>query len=174
LTELVDSINKAFLENWNTVITVNFTGTMLCSREVLKSMIPRKSGTIINISSVAGISGVPGRGAYSSSKWGIIGSTASLSTEVGEYNIRVNSISPAATNSQRFMNIVQGRAEERGITKEEMLDKVLAQYSMNRLVDSFEVARVALCLALDDFSAVTGQNIVVDCGFHMLHPSEIL
>jgi NAD(P)-dependent dehydrogenase (short-subunit alcohol dehydrogenase family) len=169
-----DLVVDTVLDNWNTVITVNLTGTMLCSREVLKSMIPRKSGTIINISSVAGISGVPRRGAYSSSKWGIIGFTKSLSTEVGEYNIRVNSISPAATNSQRFENIMRRKADELGITYEEVLNKILAHYSMKRIIDRYEIARVALCLASDDFSAVTGQNIVVDCGFRMLHPGEII
>ena len=88
------------LDNWNNSVKVNLTGTMLCCREVLKTMIPRRSGNIVNISSVAGITGHPTLSDYSATKWAIIGFTETLAIEVGEHNIRVNCISPAATNSR--------------------------------------------------------------------------
>jgi NAD(P)-dependent dehydrogenase (short-subunit alcohol dehydrogenase family) len=161
------------LKEWNRILSVNLTGTMLCSKEVLKDMIPRKSGNIINISSFAGVSGSPQRSSYCASKWGVIGLTETLAIEVGEYNIRVNSICPAATDSERFQNAVKLRAASLGMTYEEMMGKMLAQYSLKRIANALEIATVAVCLASDDFSAVTGQNIIVSCGFHILNSSEI-
>jgi len=154
-------------------VDVNLTGTMLCCREVLKSMIPRKGGNIVNISSVAGITGHPALSDYSATKWGIIGLTQTLAIEVGEYNIRVNSISPAATNSERFVGSVRRMARDLGITYEEMMGKILQSYSLKRIAGASEIATAAVFLASDDSSAITGQNLVVSCGFHMLQPNEI-
>ncbi len=77
------------LDVWNEVLTINLTGAMLCAREVLRNMLPHRSGNIINISSAAGTRGLPMRSPYCVSKWGIIGLTQTLAIEVGEYNIRV-------------------------------------------------------------------------------------
>lgn len=158
------------LDDWNEVLTVNLTGTMLCSREALKTMIPRKSGSIVNISSVAGMYGVPGLGAYSASKWGVIGFTQTLAIEVGEYNIRVNSISPAATRTDRFVGPQKARADAMGIPFEEVMSEILPRYSLKRIADPSEIAAAALFLASDDASAITGHNLVVSCGFHAIHP----
>ncbi|OGN95719.1 MAG: hypothetical protein A2Y89_04085, partial [Chloroflexi bacterium RBG_13_51_18] len=85
------------LKGWNDLLSVNLTGAMLCSRYVLeKSMVPRQSGVIINISSAAGRRGLATRSAYSSSKFAIIALTQSLASEVGRYGIRVNAIAPGA------------------------------------------------------------------------------
>ena len=158
------------LDDWNEVLAVNLTGTMLCSREVLKSMIPCKSGSIVNISSVAGVYGVPGLGAYSASKWGVIGFTQTLAIEVGEYNIRVNSISPAATRTDRFVAPQKERADALGITFDEVMSEILPRYSLQRIADPSEIAAAALFLASDDASAITGHNLVASCGFHAIHP----
>jgi NAD(P)-dependent dehydrogenase (short-subunit alcohol dehydrogenase family) len=161
------------LEDWNMVLTVNLTGTMLCTREVLKDMIARKSGSIVNVSSAAGMSGSPMRSAYCVSKWGIIGLTETLAIEVGEHNIRVNCISPAATNSERFRNAIRARAQTIGLSYEELMRRILSAYSLNRLIEPSEVAAAALFLASDDSSAITGHNLVVNCGFHIMHTQEI-
>jgi NAD(P)-dependent dehydrogenase (short-subunit alcohol dehydrogenase family) len=161
------------LDNWNDTLKVNLTGTMLCTRAVLQSMIARKSGVIINISSIAGITGHPGLSAYSTSKWGIIGFTETLAIEVGQYNIRVNALSPAATSNERFENHVRMMARDRGITFTEMMGKILTHYSLRRIAKPAEVASSALFLASDDSSAITGHNLIVSCGFHMLQPNEI-
>ena len=161
------------LDEWNEVLAVGLTGTMLCAREVLKTMIPRRSGNIVNISSVSGISGTPGDSPYSVSKWGIIGLTETLAIEVGEYNIRVNCISPAATRTEGFENDMRGIAAGLGISYEEMRDKITYNYSLKRFIEPSEVATAALFLASDDSSAITGHNLVVSCGFHLIHPNMI-
>jgi len=97
---------------------IDLTGSMLCSREVLKHMIPRRSGVIISIASEGGRggdgrAGYPMRSPYCCAKMGIIGLTETLAVEVGEYNIRANCISPAAVKGERLINVVKGRAELR-------------------------------------------------------------
>jgi NAD(P)-dependent dehydrogenase (short-subunit alcohol dehydrogenase family) len=158
------------LDNWNRTLAINLTGSLLCAREVLKTMIPRKSGNIINVSSLAGLYGVPGLGAYCVTKWGIIGFTQALAVEVGEYNIRVNCISPGATRTDRFENPVKSRAEASGSNYEDVLSQILPRYSLNRIADPSEIATSALFLASDDSSAITGHNLVVSCGFHPMFP----
>jgi NAD(P)-dependent dehydrogenase (short-subunit alcohol dehydrogenase family) len=161
------------LDKWNKTLAVTLTGTMLCSREVIKTMIPRRAGNIINIGSLAGISGAAKRSDYGVSKWGVVGLTETLAIEVGEYNIRVNCLSPAATNSQTFEDSLRTLAEQIGNTYEEFFEKVISAYSLRRIADKQEVANTALFLASDDSSAITGQNLVVSCGFHLIHPRDI-
>ncbi len=168
-------VSETDLKDWNDTLAVNLTGAMLCSREALQQqMIPRRSGSIVNISSVAGISAQPMLAAYSASKWGLIGLTETTSAEVGQYGIRVNAISPAATRTDRFMGGVSHWASELGITPEQMMEKITIAYSLRRIAEPSEIASVAAFLASDEASAVTGQNLVVSCGFHLLQPNEIV
>jgi NAD(P)-dependent dehydrogenase (short-subunit alcohol dehydrogenase family) len=88
------SVADMDLEAWKQTLAINLTGAMLCTKYILKDdMIPRRSGNIINISSVSGRRGHANRSPYSVSKWGLIGLTQSLALEVGKYGIRVNCIS---------------------------------------------------------------------------------
>ena len=157
-------------DNWNRTLSINLTGSLLCVREVLKTMIPRKSGSIINISSLAGLYGAPDRGAYCVTKWGIIGFTEALAIEVGEHNIRVNCISPGATKTDRFENSLKYKAKAADTTYEEITQEFLPHYSLNRVADPTEIATGALFLASDDSSAITGHNLVITCGFHPMFP----
>ena len=161
------------LDNWHEALKVNLTGTMLCSREVLKYMIPRRSGSIVNVSSIAGISGHPAESPYCVSKWGIVGFTEVLAIEAGKHNIRVNCISPGATRSEGFDGAVRGMAKERGISYEEMMAKIADKNSLKRIAEPFEIAACVVFLASDDSSAITGHNLIATCGFHLTHPEEI-
>lgn len=156
------------LDDWNAVLAINLTGGMLCAREVLRGMIPRRSGNIINISGSAGTSGYPMRSSYCATKWGVIGLTKTLAIEVGEYNIRVNSISPAAIKGERLVNVVTGKARATGVSFEELMSKITANYSLKRPVEESEVSAAAVFLASDESSAITDQNLVVNCGQHMI------
>ena len=161
------------LDNWHNTLKVNLTGTMLCSREVLKYMIPRRSGNIINISSVAGMSGVPKESPYAASKWGVIGLTETLAIEAGKHNIRVNCISPGATRTQEFEDWVKGSAKSMGISYEKVMSKLTDNNSLKRIAEPSEIAACVVFLASDDASAVAGHNLVVSCGFHITHPNMI-
>ena len=161
------------LDEWRDSLAINLTGAMLCSREVLKYMIPRRSGNIVNVSSVAGISGVPKESPYSASKWGLIGFTETLAIEVGKYNIRVNCISPGATRTQEFEDWVKTAAKDAGISYEEVMSKLTDNNALRRIAETEEIAACIVFLASDDSSAMTGHNLVASCGFHITHPNMI-
>jgi len=110
----VRDVAEVDLKDWERVMAVNLTGAMLCSREVLKHMIPRREGNIINISSMAGRRGVPQRSPYVVSKWGMHGLTHTLAIEVGPHNIRVNCICPGATEGERIERVMQRVSESTG------------------------------------------------------------
>jgi NAD(P)-dependent dehydrogenase (short-subunit alcohol dehydrogenase family) len=157
------------LDRWNEVVSINLTGAMLCSREVLANMIVRKSGCIINISSVGGMSGFPMRSPYCVSKMGIIGLTETMAIEVGDYNIRVNCISPAAVRGDRVLAAAKAKGKALEIDYERVLERLTKDYSLKRLIEPSEVATAAVFLASDDASAITGHTLVVSCGLHISH-----
>jgi NAD(P)-dependent dehydrogenase (short-subunit alcohol dehydrogenase family) len=160
------------LEEWNEILMVDLTGSMLCAREVLKQMIPRKSGIIINLGAEGGRSGdgrsgYPMRAGYCCAKMGVIGLTETLAVEVGEYNIRVNCISAAAVKGDRFVRVITGRANAMGIPFEDALKREMVNYSLLRPAEEYELANCAVFLASDESSAITGQTIVNHCGQHI-------
>ncbi|MEJ2067014.1 MAG: SDR family NAD(P)-dependent oxidoreductase [Deltaproteobacteria bacterium] len=161
------------LAAWNEVFAVDVTGAMLCAKHVLKHMIPQKSGVIINIVSEGGRSGdgrsgYPMRSPYCCSKAGLIALTETLSIEVGEYNIRVNAISPAAVRGERIINVVKGRSEATGLPFEEVMSTLVENYSLKRPAEESEIATAAVFLASDESSAITGQTLVTNCGQHII------
>jgi NAD(P)-dependent dehydrogenase (short-subunit alcohol dehydrogenase family) len=107
------------------------------------------------------------RSAYCCSKMGQIGLTETLATEVGEYNIRVNAVSPGPIQGERILNVVRQRVETTKMSVDEMLRELASNCSLQRLATEEEVAAVALFLASDEASGVTGQTIPVSCGQHM-------
>jgi NAD(P)-dependent dehydrogenase (short-subunit alcohol dehydrogenase family) len=160
-------------DTWDKTIAINLTGTMLCCREVLKYMIPRRSGNIINVSSVAALSGVPKESPYSVSKWGMRGLTETLAIEAGKHNIRVNCISPGATRTQEFENWVRSSAKNVGIPYDKAMSKVTDNNALKRIAEPSEIAACIVFLASDDSSAITGHNLIANCGFHIIHPNMI-
>jgi len=161
------------LDVWYNTMEVNVSGTMLCAREAMKVMIPRQSGVIVNVSSVAGISGHPTESPYCVSKWAIIGFTEVLAIEAGKHNIRVNTISPGATRTKEFEEMIAALARRRGMSEEDMWRKLNVSNSLNRIAEPDEIARAVVFMASDDSSAMTGHNMIVSCGFHLIHPQEL-
>jgi NAD(P)-dependent dehydrogenase (short-subunit alcohol dehydrogenase family) len=161
------------LDEWHESLAINLTGMMLCCKEVLKVMIPRRSGSIINVSSVAGLSGVPRESPYVASKWGVIGLTETLAIEAGKFGIRVNCISPGATRTSEFDDWVNVSAREAGVTYEAVMTKLADNNALKRIAEPSEIAACIVFLASDDASAIAGHNLVASCGFHITHPNMI-
>ena len=166
------SVADLDLNDWNRVIAIDLTGSMLCAKHVLKHMIPRKSGVIINIAAEAGRagdgrSGYPMRSPYCCAKMGIIGLTETLAREVGPYNIRVNAISPAAVKGERLISVFKGRAEASGVPFDQLWSKLTENSSLGRVTEEEDVAAAALFLASDESRAITGQTLVANCGLHV-------
>ena len=159
------------LADWERVLGVNLTGAFLCSREVLKGMMPRArsatspaaAGCIINIGSMAGKISYPHRTPYASSKWGLIGLTRSLAEEVGRLGIRVNCICPGPIQTDLLENVFRARAESTGTTVEKIRETYVSVTMLKRILAPDEVAAMTLFLASDAAYGVTGQAIDV-CG----------
>ena len=161
------------LEDWNKVLAIDLTGYILCAREVLKqNMLARKSGIIINIGAEGGRtgdgrSGQPMRMPYCCAKMGVIGMTETLAQEVGRDHIRVNAISAAAVRGDRWMRVVTAKCEALGMSVDDYITKSMTNYSLGRPVEEYELGNVAVFLASDESSAITGQTIVSHCGQHI-------
>ena len=130
-------------------------------------MIPRKSGSIINISSISGRMGHPNRSPYSASKWGLIGLTQTLALEVGQYGIRVNCITPGPVEGERIEWAMRQVSKKQGISYEQAVANEVARTALGRMVKPEEVAALAVFLASDKSAGMTGQTINCSAGLRM-------
>lgn len=144
---------------WRRCMEVNVTGTYLCSKYVLPYMIKQRSGSIINVSSVAGINGIPNMAAYCAAKGAVENLTKNMAVDFAQFGIRVNCLSPGTTLTEGMGLRLVGSD-----TDPEKQKARLAKYPMGRFGQPAEIARAALFLASDDSSFVTGANLVVDGG----------
>ena len=135
------------------VFEVNFFGTVYFMQLVLKLMLRKKKGSIVNIASIAGIDANPTNSAYGSSKAALISLSRILASEVGEQGIRVNVIAPGPTETDMVKKV-----------KEVVGDNILNNCAMNRIAQPEEIVNVAVFLASEKASFVNGQVIRVDGG----------
>ncbi|CAG8979894.1 hypothetical protein HYALB_00013078 [Hymenoscyphus albidus] len=142
--------------DWDATIAVNLTGTMNCMRAQLQH-ITKPGGSIVNISSGAGMKGVAGMPSYSSTKWGMRGLTKCAAAEFGEAGVRVNTLMPGPIHTGENFE----RAAAAGL-----VDKVkfASGTALKRLGTAAEVANVIVFLLSDDASYITGADIAVDGG----------
>jgi NAD(P)-dependent dehydrogenase (short-subunit alcohol dehydrogenase family) len=98
----------------------------------------------------------------------LIGLTETMAVEVGEYGIRVNTISPGAVSGERVNIHLNRSAQAIGISLDELKAKMVTNYSLGRITEESEVASVAVFLASNEASAITGQVIAVNCGHHII------
>jgi len=156
------------LENWNATIAVDVTAAMLCTREVLtQSMLAQGSGSIVNFSSTAGLEGMERKSHYGVAKAGLRTLTKVMAKEVGPHGIRVNCLVPGGIQTDLLRNYWKRLADEQGVTWEEIRDQGARSTALRRIATPDEIAQVALFLASDESSAITGQSIVADCGVRM-------
>jgi NAD(P)-dependent dehydrogenase (short-subunit alcohol dehydrogenase family) len=123
----------------------------------------RDGGSIIALSSVAGRLGYAYRTPYSATKWAVVGLTKSLAIELGPDNIRVNAIQPGIVKGPRIERVISARAEQLGLSYEQMEKEYLAKISLRRMTTPEEVAATALFLCSPGGSGISGQAISV-CG----------
>ena len=134
--------------DWNRMVSVNLTGTFNCCRAVVPDMVRRKSGCIINTSSIWGMTGASCEVHYSAVKAGIIGLTKALAKELGPSGIRVNCVSPGVISTRMNSNL-----------SVETLDSLADETPLCRLGSTNEVASVSLFLASNAAEFITGQVI---------------
>jgi NAD(P)-dependent dehydrogenase (short-subunit alcohol dehydrogenase family) len=155
----VDEIAPA---DWRRCIDISLTGQFLCARRAVPMLREAGGGSIVGISSVAGKYGYAFRTPYSAAKFGIIGLTQSLAKELGPDNIRVNAILPGIVEGARMDGVIAARAEQVGVSFEEMKARYLEHVSMRRMVTAGDVAEMVAFLVSPAGRHVSGQSIAVD------------
>lgn len=157
------------LENWNATIAVDVTAAMLCSREVLnRSMLERKTGSIVNFSSTAGWAGIPRKTHYVTAKAALRALTKNIALEVGPHGIRCNCLVPGGIDTALWQNYGKRMAGEQGISFEEWREKRLEDVPLRTISTPDDIANLALFLSSDESRTITGQSINCDAGAYMV------
>ena len=143
-------------ENWELVLKTNLSSVYHCSKAVVRPMLKKRSGRIVNIASVVGLTGQAGQTNYAASKAGIIGFTKSLAREVGSRNITVNAVAPGF--------IVTALTD---VLPKEMVEDTIKNTALGRLGNVEDIANAVLFLASDEAAFITGQVLTVDGGLVM-------
>lgn len=143
-------------DDFDSVINTNLRSAWLCSKSASRAMMRKRTGRIINITSVVGIAGNGGQTNYSASKAGMIGLTKSLAKEVASRGITVNAVAPGFIETDMTSEL-----------SEEVKATALSHIPLGRMGTAEEVAKAVLFLASDDATYITGQVIVVDGGMVM-------
>jgi len=151
----VDSFCETSDESWEEILTVNLTGAYKVTKAVLKGMINRGSGKIINVASIWSHKSREGRASYSASKFGLRGLTQAVAAEAARFGVLVNSVSPGFTITQLTESILG----------KEGIKEVEKSIPLGRLATTKEISNVIMFLASDLNTYISGQDIIVDGGF---------
>jgi 3-oxoacyl-[acyl-carrier protein] reductase len=143
-------------EDWRAVLDTNLGGTFNTCRAASRGMMKRRSGAIVNVSSISGVRGNPGQTNYSAAKAGIIGFTKALARELGSRGVRANVVAPGYI-STRLTNELP----------DELKESMLAATPLGRFGDPEDVAGVVRFLCSDEASFITGEVLLIDGGLGM-------
>ena len=156
------SVEQFDPDAWDAVLRVNLTGTFNVTRACIPHLKQAADGSILVMSSLAGRFGYPHRSAYSTTKWGLVGFTKTLSRELGDFGIRVNAILPGAVEGPRIEQVLAGRAQASGRSVEQERAAALGNQSIKRFVPPQEIAALALFLASSAGRSISGQILPID------------
>ena len=143
-------------EDWQVVLDTNLNGVFHTCRAAARGMMKRRSGSVVNISSVVGLHGNPGQTNYSASKAGIIGFTKALARELGNRGVRANVVAPGYVDT-RLTDVIA----------EEMKELMLANTPLGRFGQPEDIAGAVRFLCSDEASFITGEVLLVDGGLGM-------
>lgn len=142
--------------DWQAVLDTNLTGTFFCTKAVTKIMMKQRSGAIVNLTSVVGLTGNAGQANYAAAKSGIIGFTKSVAKELASRGIRVNAVAPGCIDTDMT-----------AVLSDAVKDEMLKAIPLGRVAQPEEVAKAVLFLVSDCASYITGQVLNVDGGMVM-------
>lgn len=161
--DLLADIEAMTLADWQRVIAVNLTGPVLVMQAAYPYLKAAGGGTIVNVSSAAGLSPLARRTAYCASKAGLQMASKALAIEAAAFGIRVNAVCPGAVETDLFRSSIDAAADPQAA-----YEAVRARYALRRVAEPAEIAAAILWLTGNDSSYVTGTSIAVDGGrtFH--------
>ena len=155
-------IEKLNSSEWENTLHVNVNSHFYFTKQAIPLLKKSKNGSIINISSVAGIMGYPLRSPYAASKWAIVGVTKTLAMELGKYKIRVNAICPGTINGDRMKRVIRDKAKFEKVSAKTIENDFISMASMKSWVNPEDIGNMCAHLISNEANKVSGQVIAVD------------
>jgi 3-hydroxybutyrate dehydrogenase len=161
---LAAAVHKTSLDDWNRLFTVNATGAFLCLKAFLPGMLERRWGRVVNVASIAGLTGDRYISAYAASKHALIGLTRAAAAEAASHGVTVNAVCPGYLATEMTDQSIERIMKATGRTREKALDAILQTTPQKRLIDADEVAEAVAYLCGDGARSVNGAALVIDGG----------
>lgn len=155
------------LDEWERLLRVNATGSFLCMQAFLPGMVERGWGRVVNVASVAGLTGAPYISAYAASKHAQVGLTRAAAAEVAAAGVTVNAVCPGYVDTPMTRASVDRIQERTGRSAEEAWAALTSQNPQGRLIRPGEVAHAVVSLCVPDAEGINGQALVLDGGHHL-------
>jgi len=156
------NLEKLDSKEWERTLQVNVVSHFYFTKQAIPIIKKNKKGSIINLSSGAGIMGFPLRSPYAASKWAIIGLTKTLAMELGKFNIRVNAICPGTIKGDRMKRVVRDKAKFLKVSQNVIEKEFISMASMNSWIYEEDIGKMCAFLISSDSERVSGQIIGVD------------
>ena len=156
------SLEKLKSKDWENTLHIDVNSHFYFTKKAIPLIKKTKNGSIINISSTAGILGFPLRSPYAASKWAIIGVTKTLAMELGKFNIRVNAVCPGTIKGDRMKRVIRDKAKFTKVPSKSIEKDFISMSSMKQWILEEDIGKMCSFLISDDSSKVSGQVISVD------------
>jgi NAD(P)-dependent dehydrogenase (short-subunit alcohol dehydrogenase family) len=158
-TGFVEDVDPA---DWAQTIAVCLDSHYRCVRRVAPVLKAQRRGTVINMSSMAGMVGYGMRTPYAAAKWAVVGLTKSLAIELGPHEVTCNCICPGSVAGERIERVIAAEADQRGVSADDVRAEYLSGQSVSRFVEPTEIAQLCVYLASPAARMVSGQAIAID------------
>jgi len=156
------TIEKLNSEDWERTLKVNVISHFYFTKLAIPMLKKNKGGSIVNLSSGAGIMGFPLRSPYAASKWAVIGVTKTLAMELGKFKIRVNAICPGTIKGDRMVRVIKDKAKFLKVSKKLIEKEFVSMASMNCWIYEEDIGNICSFLISRDGERISGQTISVD------------
>ena len=156
------TIERLKSKDWENTLKVNVISHFHFTKLSIPMLKKNKGGSIINLSSTAGIFGFPLRSPYAASKWAVVGMTKTLAMELGKFNIRVNVICPGTIKGDRMKRVIKDKAKFLKVSKKLIEKEFISMTSMNTWVYEEDIGKMCSFLISDDSLRISGQIISID------------
>lgn len=157
-----DPVEDISIDSWRRTLSVDLDGLFYATKYAVPLLKKSASGVIINMSSNAGLFGLPLRSPYVAAKWAIIGLTKTWAMELGPFNIRVNALCPGSIEGQRISDVIRSDARKRSMEEQAVRRVYERQSSLRRFANAEDVAELVSFLVMDSGRNISGQSIAVD------------
>jgi NAD(P)-dependent dehydrogenase (short-subunit alcohol dehydrogenase family) len=156
------TIEKLKSKDWEQTLKINVISHFYFTKLAIPMLKKNKGGSIINLSSGAGIMGFPLRSPYAASKWAVIGVTKTLAMELGKFKIRVNAICPGTIKGNRMVRVIKDKAKFLKVSKKSIEKDFVSMASMNCWIYEEDIGKICSFLISSDGERISGQAIPVD------------